>query len=110
MADEIDEIISFVNKMRVPGGRGSGRTYRALETAPPNTLFLVHHSAMIPYVKGLCNKLGRLDIRVASVQTAVPEAIRGTDWPIRFDHNVWDCAWKVDKFKLLMDVQKQRGA
>lgn len=68
--------------------RGTGRTSRALQSAPPDAVYVVHTYAMERYARDLAHHLGRKDITIKPMSWLEADRWRGT----RLDKIVLDHA------------------
>lgn len=75
-------------------GRGTGRTKRAMQSAPPDAVYVLPHQGMEPYARALARHLG-VKLQFRSMQWLLQGHYRGLDAnKIVLDHA---CVDSVDK-------------
>lgn len=72
------------------GGRRSGRTYRQIENAPRDAIFVVHTSDMKHYAMDIAKEMGRGDILIKNLYSCLHGELQGTNRFVEIDHACWD--------------------
>ncbi len=86
--------------------RGTGRTWRLIEQAPPNAVFVAPNRSVEDEAAEMRSMMGRSDVRVVGVHWLESGNWRGTAIPIVLDHTIQVCV----EDRHILDAHNARAA